>query len=176
MKFSFLSLCITALMSVPANLQLAYKKFRTEQQTDTTYVKPLSAKFTTTFTGTYPSQTPITAHDNFLTLGFPTTRYKKAYERTERDGQHLTHTVRASGHIQCKAGDTQCNNALYALSYNRDFTQCMHAALSHPEIPRTQRCASLFAALGRYGIGEHVLRQPLCSKAWWTFDVTLDED
>jgi hypothetical protein len=176
MKFYLLSLCITALMSVPTNLRWAYKTFYTEKK-HTKHPKPLSGRFTSKFTGVYPHNTLMpSCNDDFITLGFPTTSYNKTYERIYVDSSTtITHIAHVSGHIKCKRGDTQCNNALYALSNSPDFTKCMHMALSHPEIKRTQRCTSLFAALGRFGLADQVLHQPLC-KADWKFDVTLDED
>lgn len=88
----------------------------------------------------------------------------------------VTHQIHFRGHIQCTAGDAACNNALYTLSNTRDFTRCMHYALSHPEIPRTQRCQSLFDALGSYGPNDLAIDTPVCKNAWWSFDVTLDND
>ncbi|MFI5333047.1 MAG: hypothetical protein ACHQVS_03015, partial [Candidatus Babeliales bacterium] len=160
---------------VSKKIRAAYKSFK--QDTTQDYPKPLAGKFTASFTGTYPDNAGIiTANHDVTSLGFPTSSCTKTYEKITPDmnNKQTTHTIYLSGHIRCNAGDNACNNALYALSMTPDFTQCMHMALSHPDIPRTQRCESLFNALGKYGPGDHVLREPLCKKAHWTFDVTLD--
>jgi hypothetical protein len=163
--------------TTPENLKQTYQTFQ-QHRSSTSYPKPLSGKFTTKFTGTYPDNGEIiTADHHFTMLGLPVTNINKTHEKFTQstNDQQITHTVWLSGHIQCNAGDTTCNNALYALSNTRDFTQCMHYALSHPEIPRTQRCQSLFTSLGKYGPGDHVLSNSLCTKAWWSFKVTLDD-
>lgn len=160
---------------IPKKIRKVYQAFA--QDTLQNHPKPLAGKFTASFTGTYPDNAHIvTANHDVVSLGLPTSSYKKTYENltSDRRNNQTTHTIHLSGHIQCKAGDNACNNALYALSITPDFTQCMHEALSHPDIPRTQRCNSLFAALGKYGLGDHVLREPLCKKADWTFNIRLD--
>lgn len=162
--------------TVPNDLKWMYQTFQ-KDNAHTSHPKPLSGKFSAKFTGTYPENSEITtANHDVVTLGFSTSQRNKKYENFTKTPTQITHTVHLAGHIQCTAGDNACNNALYTLSTTRDFSQCMHAALSHPEIPRTQRCQSLFAALGNYGPGDQALDKPLCKYAGWKFSVKLDAE
>lgn len=162
--------------TLPTTLQSTYAQFKNNQFSQS-YPKPLSGKFTARCTSTYPNNAEIvSANQDFVSLGFPTTQITKTYEKLDMHKNEVTHQIHFRGHIQCAAGDAACNNALYTLSNTRDFTRCMHYALSHPEIPRTQRCQSLFDALGSYGPNDLVIDTPVCKNAWWSFDVTLDND